>query len=437
MELVAWGLMIAVLLATVRAERERASLRAIQGTLVLVGAIPSFAAPSSVRSAALGCIIVCLLVALLKAPRGAAGYAVNWPLVLLMLCVGANGLRGLPLQSGVYLLGVGCGLALLAVVFPLAARAFGTVRPLSPLAFMLPIHLALGLAEQGAPTLAFWPRGTSMDFIANRPQELLPALAGRSMSLAGHPILLGTLAVAGILVAVELFRRRPKARYVLLVGAGTGALLLSGTRSAVFAGAICLVLSFLLARRGAVRWLLSIALVGAVFITLQAGLLAALFNEAARSDVSYAHRTDVLTSTADIYRHATSLQLLLGVGDGNGPKLFQTVIDVSDDLQVFDNQLVRFFAVSGIISLVLLVGALVIGLHRADRLTAALMTCSVVMFFSFETMTWLASAALLVISTSGPREGSSRGSVSSLLGPRPLGRAPSRQAPERHRVTSG
>ncbi|WP_422933364.1 hypothetical protein [Sinomonas sp. P47F7] len=404
MELVAVGLMIVVVIATLRAPGARASLVAVQGALVLVGTIPSFAAPSSMRVSATICIILCSLVALLKAPRGMAWTGVNWALVALMVCVGVNGLRGLPFQSGIYFFGVGCCLALLAAVFPIAARAFGSARVLAPLALMLPIHLALGLAEQTNPTLALWPTGTWMDFLENRHQELLPSLlAGRSMSVAGHPILLGTLAAAGILVAIELFRSSRKGRYLVLAASGIGALALSGTRSAVFAGAVCLVISFLVARRGASRLILSIVLLGAAVIAIQSGFLAYVFNDTVQSGVSYTHRVDVLSSTVDIYQNANSLQLLLGVGDGKATKLFETVINADDNLQMFDNQLVRFFAVSGVLSLVLLAAALVVAFRRADLLTALLLCLSIIMFFSFDTMTWLASAALFAVSASGPR----------------------------------
>lgn len=403
MQVVAVGLMIIVVVATLRAPGTRASLVAVQGALVLAGTIPSFAAPSSVRVPAAICIILCALVALLKAPRGVAWSDVNWPLVALMVCVGVNGLRGQTFQTGIYFFGVGCGLGLLAVVFPIAARSYGSVRALSPLALMLPVHLALGVAEQLGPNVVFWPTDTWMDFLANRHQELLPSLAGRSMSVAGHPILLGTLAAAGILVAIELFRTRRRGRYLVLASCGAAALALSGTRSAVFAAAVCLVIWFLLTRRGASRLVLTIGLLGSSLVAIQSGFLAFVFSDSVQSGVSYTHRADVLGSTLDIYRNADSAQVLLGVGDGHAVQLFDTVINAQDRLQMFDNQLVRFFAVSGVLSLVLLAAALMVAFRRSDRLTALMLCLSVIMFFSFDFITWMASASLFVIGAAGSR----------------------------------
>jgi hypothetical protein len=418
MQIISIGLMLAAVVATLHAKGSKSALRAVQGAIVLIGTIPSHAAPPPLLATMVGCLLLCLVIALLKAPLGLAGDRVNWPLVALMLCVGVNGLRGLSGQIGEYNVLVGVSLALLAAVFPIAAREFGILRPLSPLAFLLPVHLVLAAAEQSIPSMTFWPRGTWMDLMDNRPQQLLPELlAGRSMSVTGHPILLGTLASAGILVALELYRARRKAHYLLFVGAGFGALAFSGTRSAVFACAVCLVLSYVLNRKKASQILLWSAILGGVVVAFQTSLLSEIFNDGITSGVSYTHRTDVLSSVTDMYRRASDFERVFGVGDGHTAKVFQTVIGTRDDLLFFDNQLVRLFAVSGIVSLVLLAAALVLGLSRADRLSAMLLTFSVIMFFSFDSVTWIAGAALFVLGASGPRNESQPRHFSSILPP--------------------
>jgi hypothetical protein len=69
---------------------------------------------------------------------------------------------------------------------------------------------------------------------------------------------------------------------------------------------------------------------------------------------------------------------------------------------VYDNQFVREIAVSGVLGFALLVIAIIVGLRRGDVLSRLCLGVLVLMFFSFDALTWRSVAIIFVLVCSGP-----------------------------------
>lgn len=382
---------------------KKSLLRGVHLTLILLSMVPSFAAPPTAQAVSLVCIVLALAVALVKNSQDFRMSAVNWGLVFFVVALGISGTRSLPINIAGFNVLMAAGLVLAALVFPLATKHYDVSKLMSPLAFMLPVHALLGFLEQISPRLAFWPRGTWIDDISNRSQQLVPGLfSGRSMSLAGHPITLGFLSAVGVLVALELYRRRRHSGYLVLAFFGVISVLLAGARSAAAAGLICLIVAFVAGRGRAPRTILGVTLAGLVVIGIQVNALSVFLNDSVQQTISYTHRTDVISSARQIYGNASDLERAIGVGEGNVAQVFQrSFLGMSDNYTFFDNQYVRLFAISGIVTLILVLIATLTGLIRGDRMTRLILIFTLIMFFSFDTLTWFSGAMIFTIAASG------------------------------------
>ncbi len=349
--------------------------------------IPTFGPSGAVR---LGAVLSCLLVTLIMLSRWPSRTpqpgSINIPLCMYLLWTTA--VTAVTSEADWGLLRVATCVLLLLLMICLSRLAppyFGIVA----IAAVIGIQLLLGMLEAFTSLDALWPRPDGSDRIESRVNQLAPWLPGRVLGSTAGPIPYGTLAGLGILIAAWAIASKNRKSFWFLLVASVGMLLLSGTRSAAVA-VIIVVAAWLLLRSTSSR-LLS---VGVIILTciIALGYSGNAFSVLGLGNVdsttSFLHRISVLSSVGALLEQQQLAEILFGNGERARDLILSGVVASSGGVTVFDNQLVRELASSGLVGLLLLLAALVRGFRLGDGASRLLLAFIAIMFFSFDALTW-------------------------------------------------
>lgn len=396
MTILAIAVSLAGLLFVVVGPRDFAIHRAIAFSIVTVSLVPLYAAPTSTVTVVFGLGIAAFVVAGYMSREQVSITASSLALLCFLTVEAVARVRGGSLELAGYNLVLVIHLALAAILLPAVVRRSGWGALTRTLAWLSPLHVMLALLEQFRIVQTIWPRGTYIDDIDSRPHQIFGALAGRSMSTLGHPITLSFIAGATIVACAYMIREGRRAYLVpLLLSAGT--LMLSGSRSAVFATVAILAYTVLAERNVVIRAVAVIVTAGAGFALLQGDLLSDSLSGVS-GETSFTHRFGVLSGLVDYLGQVSAEDVLLGRGIYGYDEFFVNgTFGDSAALGFFDNQLVRTFVTTGLLGLALLLTSMLVGWVLGDRFNRAWILFSGIMFFSFDLLTWQSSALIFAL----------------------------------------
>ena len=248
--------------------------------------------------------------------------------------------------------------------------------------------------------LAGWEVGTGAEPLwgfrggIERENPLVDSLV-RAQGTFGHPIVLGYYLGAAFVMAWTSSRALgARSRLAALVVIGSG-LVLSGTRSAIAASLLAIVVHVLLRRR-LVPWI-----AGTAIITV-AALITAILDPGISEIVlhaidsgSWIHRSASLEAVPDLLAR-NGWELWWGSGYGSEITLFDDGhIALTYGLPVVDSFLVYVLGTMGIVGLVATIALVTVAFVRGSRMVRALVAYVAVMFFSFDTTVWLSSGVTM------------------------------------------
>jgi hypothetical protein len=227
--------------------------------------------------------------------------------------------------------------------------------------------------------------------------DLLPALAGRATGTMAHPIPLGTLLAVAAVLSLTAAHGWSRPVRLLAAVACTGGVLLSGSRSAALALAVALVCTLVVP--GVVRlapvWRCVGVLAGAAaVVAVDVTSLRAV--SSLEGTGSLTHRLGALDAAGRLLDRPL-VESLLGSGTGSLQRLFAQGYLQTDGFFAVDNQFVTTLALGGLLGVLALGAAVVVGLLRGDRATRPAALVVVVLFFSFDVLQWNATAVLLAV----------------------------------------
>ncbi|PPF82218.1 hypothetical protein C5B96_09700 [Subtercola sp. Z020] len=402
---------IAVLLT----KRSTALVVAVTAGAISAVLVPSFGPAPDLKAAALVVTIVPLTLAILRNGSALLRQRLQLPLILyfiyssIMATVNASG------PATVLALATGLSLLLLVLCNNLITdQKIAMLARLMVVVVVFQFFLGFNEAVLGNPAL--WPRPDGSDRILSRVNHFAEFLPGRVLGSTAGPIPYGTLAAIGLMASLWIAVEQRKRVYWFAVVAAAGALLFSGTRSALLA-VILAIIAWILVRSRVSRPLIVLFGVLGAFIFAASVNVVALFGFSDFADsTSYVHRSGVIGSVGSLLTQQPMFNVLFGNGALANTLLTNGVIGSADSVPVYDNQFVREIAVSGILGFGLLVIAIVVGLKRGDMLSRLCLGILVLMFFSFDALTWRAVAIVFAMVCSGP-VGGTRLTKSSLAEP--------------------
>lgn len=225
----------------------------------------------------------------------------------------------------------------------------------------------------------------------------------RTQGTFGHPIPFAIFCGFSLLVAwSNPAGWSQKWRLTNLSIAITG-LALSGTRSAVLAVAIGLLVHIALnASLGG--WLRSVVVLGAVgvlLINVDVGI-ARVVTELFQSG-SFAHRLGGLESVPALLERRPPLEVWFGNGFGSQAQLYDRHLMQQSYMRTVDNMLVYALGTMGIVGLGALLALSVVTAALADRTGRAILAMVFAMYFSFDVWTWFNVGALTCMFMAMPR----------------------------------
>jgi hypothetical protein len=259
-------------------------------------------------------------------------------------------------------------------------------------------QVGLGLIEVavlGRPVL--WGYGALTSGLpALYPNTLLGETVLRVQGTAGHPIPFAMLLAAAFVVVLYLkdewrFRFRMGLLAILSLG-----LVLSGTRSALVAVGIVLVVKLLTTRsEKRILSVFAVAVSAVIMVVLLGSSLADAYREFTGTG-SFYNRVGALASVPALLARQP-LEVLFGSGVGSEASLFGRGFLQQNGFNIVDNQLVTTLATGGVVGLVLLVLFVSVAVKRSDPLTRGLIIVMVVAMFSFDYLRWFSMIALLFV----------------------------------------
>lgn len=242
-----------------------------------------------------------------------------------------------------------------------------------------------------------WPSYDSSTYIGT---NSLTGSEFRSEGLLGHAIPLSLLLVTGVILTWLQHAQLRLSVRVFLTALFLGAIVLTGTRTAILALIIALIAAFL-SLRGSTRVRASsgVALLVGVIAMMGSPRVASYASEVVgnlQSSGSYQHRRGVLDSIPSILNNSHGITFFFGSGMGSESNLFQAGIIESGGFSVVDNQFVTSLVWSGIVGLLALLALFVIA-YISGSLTAAVLSAAMLVYLnSFDVFRWTGPAILAI-----------------------------------------
>lgn len=214
-----------------------------------------------------------------------------------------------------------------------------------------------------------------------RPNLILGEWTNRAQGTIGYPIAAGNL--MAVCFALTLAGKRPKLLgRVILSGVFVFGALMTGTRSALIAMVVAvLVLAWLRARSAPRAALLALA------ATFAIGMSAFLSEGYERNDFSFLHRLNVLLSLGSLLTRPLG-QVLLGSGLNSHVDVFTDGYVAMSETTAIDNAYLMTFITAGLIGIFALVFALLRATWSAPTEVTPALFALATFFFSYDALWW-------------------------------------------------
>ncbi len=389
-----------------RGPRESAPARAVGGVIVLAALVPVMSIVDRMASTAamLAIIFLCPAALLRTGFRPVRGTLWGAGLFVAFTCwLALRTLGQFSVDSTLLTITMISTSIAVAMIVPLLRRedlpSLATVfLVVAVLATIYAVGEQLGLVD------TFWQlRQSSLENIDDRANVLLPILTGRSQASFGHPIPFAVFLSVAVLILLHAAIATKRWRFAFGVVAALVGLLLSGTRSAVVALLVAL-LVYLVAN---IRWRRVLGIAAGAGLIAIGGLLTDLpkllsLDNTFESSVSFIHRTLVAESWASLWSQPAT-QLWIGAGAGATAELFRSgTVRGARNLVYFDNTYISLFALFGLVALVLFAGVLLWS-TRGGALAMSVAAFIAVMGLSFDEQQWQITLVLLAFGALMPR----------------------------------
>jgi hypothetical protein len=223
--------------------------------------------------------------------------------------------------------------------------------------------------------------------------KILPGDLTRVEGTLGHPIPYAVFLAVCLVVLLSRPCAFPAPVVVVVTGLLVTGLLVSGSRSVV--AAVVVAVAYLLVtshRSGRLVNVLVSTTASVVAVWLLVDEIADGISTLVSSG-SWENRVGALGSVPGLLGRPP-LEALLGSGFGSEPELYARGLLPQGGFTVIDNQLVSTLASFGVVGVLVLVAALVVGFARASRTGRAVLAVMVVMLFSFDWFVWFSMSAL-------------------------------------------
>lgn len=324
-------------------------------------------------------------------------------------------------------------------ILTLGLRAFAEAQPVAfrtALAPILPLGAAVGALAVYQRTVGGWP---VLDELARAPQYTSFSYPGRSGGTLGHPIILGAVMAAVLILIVAM---RPKLSW-LYVALATVGVLLSGSRSALAALIVVLLVAGMSRTRGRISattavvtgW--TVLLVGTVTYAFGADAVKQSLGDllerfVLQGDDSAAQRSDRFSVAWNLISESPGT-VFTGHGPGYSVTYLSTVDVGFTNAYTFDNTYLSVWVDFGLLALVPLIVSLLIAFTLASLPGKCLLALVATEAMFFDIMSW---PGILLLGALGAAM--LRG-VGVRLGRRPAQErsALDRDSDQRHREASG
>ncbi|MGZ8176966.1 hypothetical protein ACXVUM_03480 [Williamsia sp. SKLECPSW1] len=262
---------------------------------------------------------------------------------------------------------------------------------------LVAVELALSLYEEFVTRTPLYVIGSLRDPLD---PEAVPAFlqstlfedAVRVTGTLGHPLPLSFLMVVMFAITVAFADRIPVAVRRSMYVACLGALLLASARSALIAVVLVAVIAGLARRTvptliAAVFGVVAYVLIGGETIAGWLGV------DALEASGSFTHRSGVLSALPALLDRDLG-PLIVGTGYDQQKGVIETFVGTS--FSAVDNQFVGYLITGGLVAFVALIVALLVAAVQSQRMRLPLLAV-VVMFFSFDALSWLAPLSLVAV----------------------------------------
>lgn len=372
---------------------------ALTGVFLLLNFVPPFGLQPSIQVLVVLACSLLLGTALLRAKAPAATKAPKnlWLVAFLVYTAIVTALTS-TFQYGIFALA--WGVTLLLVVAVARRSVGGVVFVPAVLAVVIALQTLLGALEAFGGMAAVWPRPDGSDRITSRVNHLAPMLIGRVLGSLSAPIPYGALAGIIFLVALYMIVERRRRRYILVIIFAAAALLMSGTRSAVVAVLVVSII-WLVSRSSRSRVLVILAVIlGSAVLLATTNIVDDLGFDGFEDSTSFLHRSSVIGSIGALLTEQDFWKVLFGNGETARALLQNGIVESAGGVTVFDNQYVRSIATVGVVGTVLLIGSVIKGLKITDTPGRLVLAFSLIMFMSFDALTWRVIIFMFVLAAS-------------------------------------
>lgn len=231
-------------------------------------------------------------------------------------------------------------------------------------------------------------------------ENLLPGMSAfhRVPGSLNHPIVYAVVITTGLILVVANPLKWPKAPRLISGILFIGALYASGSRSAIIAAAVAIVI-YLIHAVNLTHWVRNVTFIGIVAFATSVvfGHQISQAIEKLTSSTSYTQRQSSLQGFNRLL-HREGAEQWFGVGFGGQQKLYvHDYLYSTNNSVTVDNMLVYVLGTMGLIGFILFAAYCLWMLYRADRLGRALLSGIFVMFFSFDVLTWPSQAFLMTL----------------------------------------
>lgn len=377
--------------------------------LVLAVLVPSNTPPTNVVALANLAALLLLTAGAVRSLRFIQLQRINLWLILFIVYVTLRSLLETDWPYGLVLLTSGASLGLLAALASQDWRnRSGDRRDLLLLTVpaLVFVQFLLALGEITFQAKAIWPMSVGWDNIESRVNTIAPWLVGRALGSTGHPIPLGVLAACALVISVWLLVER-RAYWSLAIAAGATAaaiLVFAGTRSAAIAAGLAI--AYLFASKAKLRTVLVGAgvAVAAAAIAYFSGMLGSIGLDGVKSTDSFVHRAGVLQLLPEIAQRDSLVETLFGTGYNSIAEALRHFSVGVDGIDVFDQEFLRTGWATGLLGLGLLLAAVVVGWRRNDTIGRMLVIIMMVMFASWDALSWNLGFVLFIFAAARRRQ---------------------------------
>lgn len=224
----------------------------------------------------------------------------------------------------------------------------------------------------------------------------------RAQGTFGHPIPFAVFCGFALIIAWSNPARWSQKWRLINIGIAVAGLVLSGTRSAVLAIALGILVHVAL-NTSLTRWLRSfvlIGMVGVVLFNIDIGI-SKLATELMESG-SFTHRLGGLSSVPALMGRPAA-EAWFGNGFGSVTQLYDRHLMQQIFMRTVDNMLVYALGTMGIVGLVALLAFSAVTIYLADRTVRAILVMVFAMYFSFDLWTWVNMGVLVCMFVALPR----------------------------------